>query len=204
MIEVLTALLVIITGIYAWATYKILRANENVVGEMQRQSEEIARPRISIFAHTLPSRPMIHLTLRNIGPSSASNLRLRLSKPFYVETRNEDLAATTAFSKPIPNFGPGERMDFQLGRTFVILGENRDEKLRPLEFSIESDYWFGSRHYTETTQIDLGVLAMAALTTDAIVEQMTYLNNHLKEIRRELHDVANKIPDSRPDGGGAR
>ena len=44
MLEVLTGILVIITGSYAWATYKILRANEKVVEEMKEQSEAIMRP----------------------------------------------------------------------------------------------------------------------------------------------------------------
>lgn len=143
-IESVTALLVLITGFYAWATYRILQANESVVREMQRQSEEVARPRISIYVHTLPSRPMFHLTVRNIGPSSASNLRLHLNKPFHPETRNGDLASSAAFSQAIPSFAPGESIDMQLGRTFVILGESRDEELRPLDFAIMADYWFGS------------------------------------------------------------
>jgi hypothetical protein len=186
MIEALTVLLVVITGFYAWATYKILRANENVVREMQQQSEEIARPRISVFVHALPSRPVFHLTIRNVGPSAATNLTLRLNKSFRMEHEDKDLSDMTAFSKSIPNFGSRESIDFQLGRTFVILGEDRDEAVRPLKFTIEADYWFGAKHYVETTHIDLAVQEMTSLTTDAIVEQMTYVNQHLEKILNVL------------------
>ena len=48
MIEVLTTLLVVITGFYAWATCRILRANEQVVSVMQEQSEAINRPYIAV------------------------------------------------------------------------------------------------------------------------------------------------------------
>jgi hypothetical protein len=189
MTEVITAVLVIITGFYAWATYRILRTNENVVSEMQRQSEEIARPRISIFAHTLPSRPVFHLTIRNIGSSAASNLRLRLSKPFFEGIENKNLAPAPAFSKLIPNLGPDETIQFQLGAAFEIIGNGRDDSMRPLEFAIEADYWFGGKHYVETTHIDLGVQQMTSLTTDAIVEQMTYINKHLKDMLQVLQQL---------------
>jgi hypothetical protein len=189
MTEVITAVLVIITGFYAWATYRILRTNENVVSEMQRQSEEIARPRISIFAHTLPSRPVFHLTIRNIGSSAASNLRLRLSKPFFEGIENKNLASAPAFSKLIPNLGPDETIQFQLGAAFEIIGNGRDDSMRPLEFAIEADYWFGGKHYVETTHIDLGVQQMTSLTTDAIVEQMTYINKHLKDMLQVLQQL---------------
>ncbi len=169
---------------------------ETLVTEMQRQSEEVARPRISMYVHTLPSRPMFHLTIRNAGPSSASNLRLRLSKPFHPETHKTDLASSAAFSKSIPNFASGERLDFQLGRTLVILGEDRDEDLRPLEFAITANYWFGSKNYVETTHIDLNSQMMTALTTDAIVEQMSYLQDRLKEIHQELRNIRTSV-DSR-------
>jgi hypothetical protein len=186
MSEVLTAALVAITGFYALTTHKILRANENIVREMQRQSEEIARPRISIFAHTLPSRPVFHLTIRNVGPSAASNLRLRLSKPFFEAFHNRNIAAAPAFSKLIPNLGAGESIDFQLGRTVELLGDGRDESMRPWEFTVEADYRFGLKHYVETTHIDLGAQQMTSLTTDAAVEQMTYINRHLEDIVKLL------------------
>jgi hypothetical protein len=186
MSEILTLVLIGITGFYAWATYRILKANESVVREMQRQSEEIARPRISISAHTLPSRPIFHLTIRNAGPSAASNLRLRLSKPFFEAFHNRNLAAAPAFSKPIPNLGTGESIDFQLGKTVELLGDGRDESMRPWEFTIEADYWFGLKLYVETTHIDLGAQQMTSLTTDAAVEQMTYINRHLEDIVKLL------------------
>jgi hypothetical protein len=94
-----------------------------------------------------------------------------------------------AFSQPIPNFAPGESIEFQLGRTFVILGDDRDEALRPLEFAIEADYWFGKKHYIETTYINLNVQQMTSLTTDAIVEQMTYTNTHLQDILKVLQGL---------------
>lgn len=43
MIEILTALLVLLTGFYAYVTYRILRANENAVAFMRDQTEVARR-----------------------------------------------------------------------------------------------------------------------------------------------------------------
>ena len=40
----LTLALVVITGLYAWATFRILRANEAVVAAMKEQTETQLRP----------------------------------------------------------------------------------------------------------------------------------------------------------------
>lgn len=181
-IQVLTGILVLITGVYAWVTFKILEANESVVREMQRQSEDIARPRISIFVHALPSRPMFQLTVRNVGMSSASNLSMKMNRSFIAEHNNKDIASIAAFTKIIPSFAPHETIDIQLGKTFVILSDDKDEELRPLQFAIEATYYFGSRHYVETTHIDLSVQMDTSLITDAIVEQMDRMNKTLKNI----------------------
>jgi hypothetical protein len=47
LIEILTTLLVAITGFYAWATLRILCANEQVISVMQEQSKAINRPYIA-------------------------------------------------------------------------------------------------------------------------------------------------------------
>ena len=86
-------------------------------------------------------------------------------------------------------------MDIQLGRTFVILGEDRDEVRRPLEFSVIADYNFGSTKYSETTQFDLNIHRVRALTTDAMVEQMSYLQDRLKDIRNELRGIGVAIAE---------
>ncbi|MEW8505505.1 MAG: hypothetical protein AB2598_02295 [Candidatus Thiodiazotropha sp.] len=48
MIDYLTGALVIITGFFAWATFRILRANEKVVEVMHEQAEAVTRPYVSV------------------------------------------------------------------------------------------------------------------------------------------------------------
>ena len=57
MIEILTAVLVIITGFYAWATFRILRANEKVVSVMEKQAVAMGRPYVTVTPFVLPGTP---------------------------------------------------------------------------------------------------------------------------------------------------
>ncbi len=45
---ILTGALVLVTAFYAWATYRILKANERVVEVMHEQAAAIARPYVTI------------------------------------------------------------------------------------------------------------------------------------------------------------
>jgi hypothetical protein len=55
LIELLTAALVIVTAFYAWVTYRILRANENVVAVMSRQLSEMRSQLAQTSTHNLTS-----------------------------------------------------------------------------------------------------------------------------------------------------
>jgi len=61
MIEILTALLVVITGIYAWFTFRILKANERIVEKMHEQQEAMYRPYIAISPVVYPENPIAFL-----------------------------------------------------------------------------------------------------------------------------------------------
>ena len=82
-LEILTGLLVLITGFYAWATYKILRANESVVEVARQEAENISRPYINISTFTIPDNPIIFLVIENTGKTLANNLKLQIDKDFY-------------------------------------------------------------------------------------------------------------------------
>lgn len=47
-IDLLTTILVVITGVYAWLTYKIAHSNKMMVIEIQKQIEVQTRPVIAL------------------------------------------------------------------------------------------------------------------------------------------------------------
>ena len=75
-IEVLTALLVGITGFYAWVTYKMLTA-------LQQQAEAVTRPYLTINVFSEPNSVTFYLRIANTGKTGASNVRLTLDRDFY-------------------------------------------------------------------------------------------------------------------------
>ena len=104
MIDILTALLVVITGFYAWVTFRILRANEAVVQAMRDQLEAQSRPYVYPSLFVVPGTNIFGLRVKNTGKTAANNLRLSIDKDFFLLAKKEDaqnLRKMNAFSKPI-------------------------------------------------------------------------------------------------------
>ena len=80
MIEILTGLLVVITGTYALFTFKILKANENIVKQMRTQQEAMFRPYVSISPIVFPENIIFFLKIKNTGLTSAKNLKLSIDR----------------------------------------------------------------------------------------------------------------------------
>ena len=105
--EILTGALVLITGFYAWATYKILKANERVVEVMHEQAEAVTRPYVAVSALLETDNPIFYLRIANTGKTAATDLKLNLDKPFYrFAEKNEEknLADYSAFKDMITSF----------------------------------------------------------------------------------------------------
>ena len=75
-IILLTTVLVSITGYYARVTHKMLKF-------MQRQSEAITRPYLTINVFSEPHGVLYYLRIANTGRTGASNVRLTLDRDFY-------------------------------------------------------------------------------------------------------------------------
>ena len=158
MIELLTAILVIVTGFYAWTTFRILKANEKVVEVMKQQSEALIRPYITINTLLHPKHPLIYLKITNTGKTHATNLRLEIDKPFYLYGMDGDennLANFPAFQNPIECLPPGSSLFFDLAQGFVIFGKNADSDKTPIKFSIKAIYSYAGKTIEEITHIDL-------------------------------------------------
>ncbi|MGN2393247.1 hypothetical protein ACTFO6_17375, partial [Pelomicrobium sp. G1] len=91
MTEFLTGTLVVITGFYAWATYKILQANQDMATAMKEQINLQLRPYVQPSLFILPGTNIFCLRIKNIGRNAASNLRLSLDREFFqfADTRPE-------------------------------------------------------------------------------------------------------------------
>lgn len=80
----LTLALVIITAFYAWATFKILQANQGVVQAMEAQTEAQLRPYVVARVTAQPGTTLLLLQIENTGKSPALDLRLHMDKEFFL------------------------------------------------------------------------------------------------------------------------
>ncbi len=141
--EVFTALLVIITGFYAWVTFKILKVNQGVLREMRDQQDSLYRPYISISPVAYSDSSIFYLKIKNTGQTAAHKLRLNLDRDFYQFGEKKDernLRNVSAFSSVVDSFVPGAEMLFYLAQGFVIFGKEGNETVTPPVFTATADY----------------------------------------------------------------
>ena len=184
MIEILTSILVIITGFYAWVTFKILKANEAVLAEMRNEQEALYRPYISITPTFYPENPCFFLSIKNVGKTEAKNLSLTMDKDFYKFGKKSDgnnIKDLCAFSKPIVSFAPGAEILIYLAQHFVVFGNDADENITPKSFTVSVQYQFGRKSVSECTLIDLKPYIETALPQDPIVKKLKEINESINK-----------------------
>ena len=186
--ELLTAILVLVTGFYAWATFRILKANERVVDVMKKQNDAMVRPYITITTFVHPRHPLIYLKIINTGKTAAENLRLEIDRPFYQfgQGREENnIANFPAFQKPIDCFPPGTSLCFDLAQGFIIFGKDANPNITPTKFSIKAIYSYAEKTVEEVTNIDLQPYLNSKREPDSLIEELEKIQKAIKDLNRK-------------------
>lgn len=186
MTDVLTLCLVVVTGIYTFVTYKILRANKAMATAMQDQQDAALRPYVLVSTYVQASSYFVYLNIENIGKTAALNLKLTIDKNFYLcKERSEDrnLANTQAFIQPIDCFPPNTKLLFALGTGPSLLWDGNDENICPLFFKITASYEYGHRRTSETSIIDLRIYKSTVFPRDPIVDELQKLRESLDKVK---------------------
>jgi hypothetical protein len=176
----LTLALVVITAVYAWATFLILKANQAVVAAMQAQTEAQLRPYIVAYVSTRTGTTLLHLWIENTGKSAAVDLRMTMDKSFLqnAESTGLDISQVPAFSHPIASLAPGARLPFILGVGHTIFANGADT-VCPKVFSIKTSYRFSERRYEEENTIDLRPLLHTTAIQDPIADEIKGLREKI-------------------------
>lgn len=186
MIEILTAVLVIITGFYAWATFRILRANEKVVSVMEKQAVAMGRPYVTVTPFVLPGTPLISLKIANTGQSAAKNLRLVMDRDFYKfaeKQEGKNIATFKAFQEPIEMLAPEAELTFDLAQGFKIFVEDADDDVVPKVFTITASYGFPGGSVEERNVIDLRPFEESTQPRDLIVSELQEIRKAIEKIK---------------------
>lgn len=114
--EILTAILVVVTGIYAYLTYKMSNMSERSVQMMKEQTEAMSRPYLVVQPIVRPHTPLLYLKIYNSGKTPALNVKLELDKDFYqFDEPDKNLKKASAFSSIFDSFAPNQELFFALG-----------------------------------------------------------------------------------------
>lgn len=192
----LTLALVLITAFYAYATLKILRANEAMVSAMREQQSAAMRPYILVSTSVRTGTQLLYLSIKNVGKTAAHNLSLSLDKDFYQlgEKRNErNLAKSIAFSQPIDSFPPGAQLLFLLGNGPSLFSDANSDDLSPLIFRVTASYLSGGVLISETSAIDLHPYKNTDVPHDPVVEELQRLRTELAKLTQTAAKSLNAL-----------
>jgi hypothetical protein len=184
----LTLALVVITGFYAWVTFRIQRANESVVEAMRQQTEAQLRPYVVVSPTVRTGTTLVCLEVQNTGKSPALGLRLRMDRDFYphAEKReSENIAKLPAFTNVIESLAPNARLVFILGVGGTIFSTSADDSLCPRVFHVHADYKFAGREYAEDNIIDVRPMLHSSVAQDPVAAELERLRNSLEGLVRQ-------------------
>lgn len=153
-IEYITAILAIITGIYAYLTHRMAKAAEASVDAMHAQNDALTRPYITISPYVRLHAPFLYLRIENTGKTAAENVRLTIDRDFFKFGKKDNpdmnIRNMPAFQKPIDSIAPGSRLNFALGQSWVIFGKDSDPSATPDRFMVTAKYGYSNKSIEET------------------------------------------------------
>jgi hypothetical protein len=184
----LTLALVVITGFYAWVTFRIQRANESVVDAMRQQTEAQLRPYVVVLPTVRTGTTLVCLEVQNTGKSPALGLRLRMDRDFYphAEKREgENIAKLPAFTNVIESLAPNARLIFILGVGGTIFSASVDDSVCPKVFHVHAQYEFADRKYSEDNIIDVRPMLHSSVAQDPVAAELERLRKSLEDLFKQ-------------------
>ncbi|EDU5377879.1 hypothetical protein CYN45_004927 [Salmonella enterica subsp. enterica serovar Inverness] len=182
--EILTAILVFITGIYAYLTYQMSKISERSVQIMNEQTEAMSRPYIVIQPIVRPHSPCLYLKIYNSGKTPALNVRLELDKDFYqFDEPNRNLKNTSSFTSTFDSFAPSQELFFALGQGWIIFGESKNSL--PQKFTITATYSYMDKEIVEKNNIDLSPFMQSEGERNPIVEELERIRKTQEKLIKE-------------------
>jgi|SRR5438132_1642101 len=178
---ILTAVLVVITGVYAYLTFQILQTNRAAVAAMREQIAASLRPYVSFDLVPFGS-VLIEAHLHNTGRTAAHNVRVTTKPQLRRVLRGESSPAkltenVTALLPP-----SAEVVEFIAG--WPDFKKWHAEQ----QFSGAVSYSDSTGHlYDEPFRIDLSVReGMSHVGRADMAEELKNISEHLKDIKRYL------------------
>ena len=183
MIELLTFCLVIITGIYAYLTYRLVETSRASVAAMRAQLDATSRPYVH-FDLELHGN-LVEASLRNTGLTAARQVTINIVPPLKVAVAGEIRPFRLA-DVPLALLGPSRELREYVGRREHVRSLSED-----LKFSVSIRYQDAGGHiYDEAFSIDLsGLFEMAYIARPTTAKELQKIADTLKEIQRYVEQT---------------
>lgn len=185
--ETLTGILVLITGVYAYLTYRMAKMSEASVQEMRQQAEAATRPYIVVTHFVRPHTPLIYMRITNTGKSAALKLKLSIDRNFFQFGEEQDvrnLKNAPAFNVPLDSFPPGAELVFGLAQSWMLFQGSGKPDICPTQFTITAQYEFSDKAVDEKNFIDLRGYVGSEGERDPLVDELERLR---KVVERMEH-----------------
>jgi hypothetical protein len=191
-------ILVAITFVYAFITYRILVATRRATDLMHRQFEESLRPYIAVDVFVERGSHIFRLRIRNLGKSAAANLRLSLDRDFCQFGNPEhNLRNTYAFRENVATFPPNFELIFDLDVSHQVLGKKAPE-VTPTKFKVSWFYTFVDKHYEDSTEVDLETFLDSCANPEPLVDELRGISKSLEKLASAIKDQQRQKVDGRP------
>ncbi len=178
-----------ITGLYAFVTFLILLSNMLTIRELRKQNESFMRPYIHINAFVPTGSIILYLRIRNQGRSTASNVKLTIDRDFFQyggSSPEDNFRSFPCFNNVIADFPADAEFVFALAQSFVVLGKDADKSKTPTSFIIDARYDWASKHFDETTTIDLNPYLHSQSSPDPIHCELEGIKEELAKMQRKF------------------
>lgn len=180
-IEYLTAILVFVTTIYVYLTFRMVQTSESSVKAIYDQSEAMLRPYVVIEPYVRSHTQFLYLRIKNTGKTAAENLSITIDRDFFqFGEKRRNLREATAFNEPIDSLAPESEILFALAQGSMIFGGKGDMNLTPEKFEVSTEYQFADKTVSENHKIDLRPFKTSEGAKDPIVEELERIRKSIK------------------------
>lgn len=179
----LTLALVVITAFYAFATFKILKANRDAVQAMRDQTETLLRPYVSVEVTPRPGTTLMNFVVKNTGKSAAQGLRMSIDRPVRprLTAGPKNLQELALFRDEAPTvLAAGAEIHYILGVGHDLLAGDPDGRL-PDRFTVSAQYSFGEKGYVEQHIVDTTPLLHSSVQHDQVADAIERAAGKLAE-----------------------
>lgn len=154
--NVLTIILLIVTGAYVYLTWRIANANQLMLRRSDEQHRELTRPTVYAYLD-FRDQVVVRLVIQNMGQTPAYDLKIELDRDIYqfADKNNKNLRDMALFRDMTSWLPPGAKIPIDLTQGFTFDKEINGEILTPSKFDVSLSYRSKFDKYSEVCNIDL-------------------------------------------------